>query len=124
MSTPFEERQRELGGVGEIKDEADLERFVKRLLEREGIRALPVTKRFGNSSATLTAAASSPQITIPHGLGAVPTKVLLSLKQPNVGLFILWESAAADATNIYVTVRQAQNTAVTATVAFYWEAEL
>lgn len=76
--------------------------------------------RWGSSSATYTAAATSAQVTIPHGMGSVPVALFLSLKQPQNGLHIPYENAAADATNVYVILRQAQNTAVSVTQNFYW----
>jgi hypothetical protein len=75
---------------------------------------------FGAGTVTFTAAATSAQVTIAHGLGKVPVFVDCFVKDPSNGLFILIESAAADATNIYISARQTQNTAVTTTQNFYW----
>lgn len=77
--------------------------------------------RGGSATATFTAAPISAQVTIPHGLPTTPSEVLLSNRQPQNGIFTLHENAPADATNIYVVLRQAQNVAVTITQNFYWQ---
>jgi hypothetical protein len=76
--------------------------------------------RWGSTSATFTAAATSAQVTVPHGLGRVPGGVACMVKDPQNGLFIFVESAPADSKNFYIQARQTQNTAVTTTQNFYW----
>jgi hypothetical protein len=77
---------------------------------------------FGSSSVTFTASATSAQVTIPHTFGVAPVAVMCMAKNPNNGLFVFLETAAADATNIYISGRQTQNTAVSASQPFYWVA--
>lgn len=78
----------------------------------------------GSSSVTFTASANSAQITVPHGLGVGVTPVLVAAfcKTPANTRATIQESAAADATNIFLTGFQTQGTAITATQNIYWAA--
>lgn len=76
--------------------------------------------RSGTSSVTYTAAATSAQKTIPHGMGSTPVRVWAFQRAPLVEFTHLYESTAADATNIYLTGRQIGGAVVTNTQNIYW----
>lgn len=58
--------------------------------------------RFGTSSVTFTASDVSAQATIPHGMGSTPTLAAGFARTPATNRITVQESAAADATNIYL----------------------
>jgi hypothetical protein len=62
-----------------------------------------VKVRFGSGTITWPGgAATSNQLTVAHGMGGTPTNVYLTMTQPANFNTLFRESAAADATNIYV----------------------
>jgi hypothetical protein len=88
-------------------------RRLAQLMPNTGGKSIGI--RFGSSSATWTAAVLSAAVTIPHGLGIAPGYVGI---QTQSQLFDF--KVTADATNLTVTGYRTDNTAVSATINFYW----
>lgn len=79
-----------------------------------------VSIRFGSSSVVFTASSTSAQRTVAHGLPTTPVAVFTTCANPVTGRVTVQESAAADATNVYLTGFQTQGTSVSITQGFYW----
>ena len=67
--------------IGSLQTEADLKRFVERLLATPGV--LPPStepkRETGTATATFSEAADSNEVTVAHHLGVVPAHVSISL---------------------------------------------
>ncbi len=75
---------------------------------------------WGSSTAVFTASNTSAQLTIAHGLGVTPSLILTTAKTPVVIRCSIQESAAADATNIFLTGFESSGAAVSISQNFYW----
>lgn len=72
--------------------------------------------RFGTSTATWTAAATTPGVTIPHGLARSPIYAHASTRTS----LLEYAVTSRDATNIVVTGFVTMNTAFTGSATFDW----
>ena len=97
-------------------DIANLRSLVRQLQGMLGDKSI----RVGKSSVTFTAASLSAQVAVPHGLGKTPVAVFTTSATPIAGRIEIQESAAADATNVYLTGVHSLGTNISVTQNFYW----
>lgn len=76
--------------------------------------------RFGTSSVTFTASPTSAQVTIAHGMGSTPTLAAGFARTPTNARVTVQESAAASATNIFLTGFISDAVASSVTQSIYW----
>lgn len=77
-----------------------------------------VTRTSGSGTATWAGGTSSSPVTVPHGLGVVPTYANASPKTGAAG----YDVTAADATNLTIVGFTTAQTVFTGSLGFYWTA--